>query len=111
MSNYLVQIIIRNELQVLCYEILAGICLIPNGHEKVLRAITEAREILGERTRFQRLVDDIYRNYSNSRETDRVRTAAMSLINALLSSGPAEVFISFHLKSFQIFNFNKISAI
>lgn len=75
----------------LCYEILAGICLIPDGQPKVLSAITEARGILGERTRFQRLVDDIYRNYRNDRETDRVRTAAMSLINALLSSGPAEV--------------------
>ncbi|EFO12656.1 hypothetical protein LOAG_15877, partial [Loa loa] len=64
---------------ILCYEILAGICLIsPNGQQKVLHAITEAREILGERTRFQRLVDDIYRNYGNDRETDRVRTTAMS---------------------------------
>ncbi|EJW80532.1 hypothetical protein WUBG_08560, partial [Wuchereria bancrofti] len=75
---------------VLCYEILAGICLIPDGHQKVLHAITDAHRILGERTRFQRLVDDIYRNYGNDRETDRVRTAAMSLINALLSTGPAE---------------------
>ncbi|EFO17227.1 hypothetical protein LOAG_11274 [Loa loa] len=63
-------------------------------NKKVLHAITEAREILGERTRFQRLVDDIYRNYGNDRETDRVRTTAMSLINALLSSGPAEEKIS-----------------
>lgn len=81
--------------QVLCYEILAGICLIPNGHQKVLHAITKARGILGERTRFQRLVDDIYRTYRNDRETDRVRTAAMSLVNALLSSGSAQVFLPF----------------
>ncbi|VDM99077.1 unnamed protein product, partial [Onchocerca ochengi] len=75
---------------VLCYEILAGICLINDGHEKVLHAITESRKILGERTRFQRLIDDIYQNYVNERETERVRTTAMSLVNALLSSGPAE---------------------
>lgn len=88
----------------LCYEILAGICLIPDGHQKVLHAVTEASGILGERTRFQRLVDDIYRNYDNDRETDRVRTAAMSLVNALLSSGPAEVLISFYLALPKFYN-------
>ncbi|VDN17545.1 unnamed protein product [Gongylonema pulchrum] len=96
---------------VLCYEILAGICLIPDGHPKVLRAITEARGILGERTRFQHLVDDIYRTYRNDRETERVRTAAMSLINALLSTGPAEVKVALFPIFFHSFQFLLFIAI
>lgn len=77
--------------QILCYEILAGICLYEDGYQKVLHTLSEIRRILGERTRFQHIVDDIHRCYRTDRETDRVRTAAMSLVNALLSTGPAEV--------------------
>uniref|UniRef100_A0A915BW64 Uncharacterized protein n=1 Tax=Parascaris univalens TaxID=6257 RepID=A0A915BW64_PARUN len=76
--------------KILCLEILSGICLINDGHQNVVRALTEVSPILGERTRFQKIIDDIHRNYRSERETERVRTAAMSLINALLSTGPAE---------------------
>uniref|UniRef100_A0A0M3INY2 GBD/FH3 domain-containing protein n=1 Tax=Ascaris lumbricoides TaxID=6252 RepID=A0A0M3INY2_ASCLU len=77
--------------QILCLEILSGICLINDGHQNVVRALSEVSPILGERTRFQKIIDDIHRNYRSERETERVRTAAMSLINAILSTGPAEV--------------------
>uniref|UniRef100_A0A158R3X5 GBD/FH3 domain-containing protein n=1 Tax=Syphacia muris TaxID=451379 RepID=A0A158R3X5_9BILA len=83
--------------KILCFEILAGICLIPDGHQKVLYALTNVSEVLGERTRFQTVVNDLHRKYRSERNTQRVRTAAMSLINALLSTGPAETSLEVRL--------------
>ena len=78
-------------MQILSLEILSGLCLMPDGHKKILQAISDASEALGERTRFQRITEDLWRPYRNEREAVRVKTTIMSLINALLKSGPAEV--------------------
>ncbi|CAD6193146.1 unnamed protein product [Caenorhabditis auriculariae] len=63
--------------KVVSIEILAGLCFIPDeGHSQVLKALTQVSSLLGERT--------------SERETDRVRTAIVGLVNALLRTGPAE---------------------
>ncbi|CAJ0940010.1 unnamed protein product, partial [Mesorhabditis belari] len=77
--------------KIVAVEVLSGLCFVPEiGHKKVLTAITEASQLMGERVRFQRLIDSLHRRFSCERQTDRVRTAVIGLINALLSTGPAE---------------------
>ncbi|CAJ0582404.1 unnamed protein product, partial [Mesorhabditis spiculigera] len=77
--------------KVVSAEVLSGLCFVPEiGHRKVLTAITDASQLMGERIRFQKLLEALHRTFSCDRQTDRVRTAAIGLINALLSTGPSE---------------------
>ncbi|KJH51496.1 diaphanous GTPase-binding domain protein [Dictyocaulus viviparus] len=77
--------------KILAVEILSGLCFLPeDGHQQVLNALTQVSSVLGERTRFQTLINELHRKYHSAKETDRVRITILGLINALLRTGHAE---------------------
>ncbi|CAI4227091.1 unnamed protein product [Auanema sp. JU1783] len=88
--------------KVISIEVLSGLCFVPedDGHAKILAAISEVSALLGERTRFQCLLNDLHKNFTSYRESDRVRTAILGLLNALLSNGSAQNSVEFrtHLR-------------
>ncbi|KAK0413541.1 hypothetical protein QR680_006862 [Steinernema hermaphroditum] len=84
--------------KIVTLEILSALCVLSDqGHTEVIRALSEVSPLLGERRRFQKLVDDLHRPRSSERESERVRTAVMCLINALLKSGVSEHSLEFRL--------------
>lgn len=80
-------------MQTITYQLLSGICLLPAAVDnKVLRAVTAAQKSLGERARFQKLLDHLWTAHGDaSPARTKLRIAIMSFVNALLNSGTAEV--------------------
>lgn len=72
------------------YEILGAICLIPDGHRKVMDALAKFSKFAGERTRFQTIVSDLARDTQTSADLD-IKSAALALINATIFAGPGKV--------------------
>uniref|UniRef100_A0AC35U043 GBD/FH3 domain-containing protein n=1 Tax=Rhabditophanes sp. KR3021 TaxID=114890 RepID=A0AC35U043_9BILA len=82
----------------LALSLLSGICLISEeGHGLVLKALTNVSSLMGERSRFQKVMDQLNQTQQQERDTERVRIAVMSLVNALLKSGVAERSLQFRL--------------
>jgi len=72
-------------------EILAAVCMIPKGHNYVLQALTDFKEIAGETKRFETIVRGLIldrRRKCKNEPVDRdLQLASLSLINALVSGG------------------------
>ncbi|XP_071834837.1 disheveled-associated activator of morphogenesis 1-like isoform X2 [Apostichopus japonicus] len=86
---------IKTKIQVL--EILGGVCLVPGGHKKVLDAMFHYQNYASERTRFQRLVNDLDRSTGKYREEVNLKTAIMSFINAVIKYGAGEESLEFRI--------------
>ncbi|KAM9466004.1 disheveled-associated activator of morphogenesis 2 isoform 3-T5 [Clarias gariepinus] len=78
-------------------EILGALCLVPDGHKKVLQAMAHYQKYAAERTRFQSLLHELDRSTGRYRDEVNLKTAIMSFINAVLNAGPGEDNLEFRL--------------
>ncbi|XP_028848047.1 disheveled-associated activator of morphogenesis 1 isoform X2 [Denticeps clupeoides] len=81
-------------------EILGAVCLVPDGHKKILKSMLHYQSYASERTRFQTLLNDLDRSTVRYRDEVSLKTAIMSFINAVLSQGAGETSLDFrsHLR-------------
>ncbi|MEQ2250550.1 Dishevelled associated activator of morphogenesis 2 [Ilyodon furcidens] len=78
-------------------EILGAVCLVPDGHKKVLQAMEHYQKYSAERTRFQTLLNELDRSTGRYRDEVNLKTAIMSFINAVLNAGAGEDNLEFRL--------------
>uniref|UniRef100_A0AAY4ALE8 Dishevelled associated activator of morphogenesis 2 n=1 Tax=Denticeps clupeoides TaxID=299321 RepID=A0AAY4ALE8_9TELE len=78
-------------------EILGAVCLVPDGHKKVLQAMAHYQKYAAERTRFQTLMNELDRSTGRYRDEVNLKTAIMSFINAVLNAGAGEDNLEFRL--------------
>ncbi|XP_075451497.1 disheveled-associated activator of morphogenesis 2 isoform X2 [Ascaphus truei] len=78
-------------------EILGAVCLVPDGHKKVLQAMLHYQVYAAERTRFQTLLNELDRSMGRYRDEVNIKTAIMSFINAILNAGAGEDNLEFRL--------------
>ncbi|XP_069464851.1 disheveled-associated activator of morphogenesis 2 isoform X3 [Ambystoma mexicanum] len=78
-------------------EILGAVCLVPDGHKKVLQAMLHYQVFAAERTRFQTLLNELDRSLGKYRDEVNLKTAIMSFINAILNAGAGEDNLEFRL--------------
>ncbi|XP_018422885.1 PREDICTED: disheveled-associated activator of morphogenesis 2 [Nanorana parkeri] len=78
-------------------EILGAVCLVPDGHKKVLQAMFHYQVYAAERTRFQTLLNELDRSMGRYRDEVNLKTAIMSFINAVLNAGAGEDNLEFRL--------------
>eukprot|EP00041_Stephanoeca_diplocostata_P018699 m.394784 g.394784 ORF g.394784 m.394784 type:complete len:448 (-) comp21092_c1_seq11:271-1614(-) len=71
-------------------EILGAVCLIPDGHRKVLSALDHFQIFAGERTRFQTVVAELARDTQLENVDVDCKTASLALINAIICAGPGQ---------------------
>ncbi|KAM8915232.1 disheveled-associated activator of morphogenesis 2 isoform 2-T3 [Spinachia spinachia] len=78
-------------------EILGAMCLVPDGHKKVLQAMAHYQKYAAERTRFQTLLNELDKSTGRYRDEVNLKTAIMSFINAVLNAGAGEDNLEFRL--------------
>ncbi|KAJ8346130.1 hypothetical protein SKAU_G00303230 [Synaphobranchus kaupii] len=78
-------------------EILGAVCLVPDGHKKVLQAMVHYQKYAAERTRFQTLLNELDRSTGHYRDEVNLKTAIISFINAMLNAGAGEDNLEFRL--------------
>lgn len=76
------------KIKISALEILAGVCMLPGGHKKILAALTFFQEHQKERTRFTRLVSDLDHDFPHDGAHEmELKTIILGFINAIIRGG------------------------
>ncbi|EGD78845.1 hypothetical protein PTSG_01821 [Salpingoeca rosetta] len=84
-------------IRLMVLELLGAVSLLPEGHRKVLEAMTAFRSYAGELARWQTVVMELARKTQNLAYDAEAKMKVLSLLNAVICGGPGRRSVAFRL--------------